>query len=169
MVSQLSEKNKFQNSIELIQRNTQNLNEYVTQLLDFQKADRGMLKLSVKKVDLKKIIHRTVAEFEPLLIEKSIDISLSVPKVYLWFDETKVSRIFYNLISNAIKYSEDGGQIEIKVLVNNENVQIDFIDNGIGIPEDEHKLLFSRFTRGTNINNKGISGSGIGLMISKKN
>ena len=43
-----------------------------------------------------------------------------------------------------------------------------FIDNGIGIPEDEHKLLFSRFTRGTNINNKGISGSGIGLMISKK-
>ena len=168
LVSQLSEKNKFQNSIELIQRNTQNLNEYVTQLLDFQKADRGMLKLSVKKVDLKKIIHRTVAEFEPLLIEKSIDISLSVPKVYLWFDETKVSRIFYNLISNAIKYSEDGGQIEIKVLVNNENVQIDFIDNGIGIPEDEHKLLFSRFTRGTNINNKGISGSGIGLMISKK-
>jgi signal transduction histidine kinase/DNA-binding response OmpR family regulator/streptogramin lyase len=168
LVSQLSEKNKFQNSIELIQRNTQNLNEYVTQLLDFQKADRGMLKLSVKKVDLKKIIHRTVAEFEPLLIEKSIDISLSVPKVYLWFDETKVSRIFYNLISNAIKYSEDGGQIEIKVLVNNKNVQIDFIDNGIGIPEDEHKLLFSRFTRGTNINNKGISGSGIGLMISKK-
>jgi signal transduction histidine kinase/DNA-binding response OmpR family regulator/ligand-binding sensor domain-containing protein len=168
LVSQLSEKNKFQNSIELIQRNTQNLNEYVTQLLDFQKADRGMLKLTVKKVDLKKIIHRTVAEFEPLLIEKSIDISLSVSKVYLWFDETKVSRIFYNLISNAIKYSEDGGQIEIKVLVNNKNVQIDFIDNGIGIPEDEHKLLFSRFTRGTNINNKGISGSGIGLMISKK-
>ena len=168
LVSQLSEKNKFQNSIELIQRNTQNLNEYVTQLLDFQKADRGMLKLSVKKVDLKKIIHRTVAEFEPLLIEKSIDISLSVPKVYLWFDETKVSRIFYNLLSNAIKYSEDGGQIEINVLVNNKNVQIDFIDNGIGIPEDEHKLLFSRFTRGTNINNKGISGSGIGLMISKK-
>jgi len=168
LVSQLTEKNKLQNSIELIQRNTQNLNEYVTQLLDFQKADRGMLKLSVEKVDLKKIVHRTVAEFEPLLIEKSIDISLSIPKVYLWFDETKVSRIFYNLISNAIKYSEDGGQIEIKVLANNKNVQIDFIDNGIGIPEDEQKLLFSRFTRGTNINNKGISGSGIGLMISKK-
>ena len=168
LVSQLTEKNKLQNSIELIQRNTQNLNEYVTQLLDFQKADRGMLKLSVEKVDLKKIVHRTVAEFEPLLIEKSIDISLSIPKVYLWFDETKVSRIFYNLISNAIKYSEDGGQIEIKVLANNKNIQIDFTDNGIGIPEEEQKLLFSRFTRGTNINNKGISGSGIGLMISKK-
>ena len=67
LVSQLSERKKQQNSIELIQRNTENLNEYVTQLLDFQKADRGMLKLSVAKVDLKRILQRTVAEFEPLL------------------------------------------------------------------------------------------------------
>lgn len=168
LVSQLSERKKQQNSIELIQRNTENLNEYVTQLLDFQKADRGMLKLSVAKVDLKRILQRTVAEFEPLLQKKSIDISMSIPKVYLWFDKNKVSRIFYNLISNAIKYSEDGGQIEIEVLVNKKNVQINFTDNGVGIPENEQKLIFFRFTRGTNINNKGISGSGIGLMISKK-
>jgi len=168
LVSQLSDKSKFKNSMELIHRNTQNLNEYVTQLLDFQKADRGMLKLSVGKVDLKKIIHRTVAEVEPLLEKKSIDISVSVPKIYLWFDEKKISRIFYNLISNAIKYSDDGGIIEIKATVNKKQVTIDFIDHGFGIPEKEQKLIFSRFTRGTNINNKEISGSGIGLMISKK-
>ena len=168
LVSQLSDKSKFQNSMELIYRNTQNLNEYVTQLMDFQKADRGMLKLSVSKVDLKKVIHRTVAEVEPLLKKKSIDISVSVPKIYLWFDENKLSRIFYNLISNAIKYSDDGGEIQIKASVNKKNVTIDFIDNGFGIPEKEQKLIFSRFTRGTNINNKGILGSGIGLMISKK-
>ena len=168
LVSQISEKNNFQNSMDLIYRNTQNLNEYVTQLLDFQKADRGMLKLSVIKVDLKETLHRTVAEVEPLLIKKSIDIVVSVPKLYLWFDESKLSRIFYNLISNAIKYSEDGGQIEIKASTNKKGVQIDFKDNGFGIPEKEQKLIFSRFTRGTNINNKGIPGSGIGLMISKK-
>jgi DNA-binding response OmpR family regulator len=79
-----------------------------------------------------------------------------------------MSRIFYNLISNAIKYSEDGGQIEIKAVKNKSTLSIKFIDNGIGIPKKEQKLIFSRFTRGTNINNKGISGSGIGLMISKK-
>ena len=168
LVSQLSEKNNFQNSIDLIHRNTQNLNEYVTQLLDFQKADRGMLKLSVNKSDLKEIIHRIVAEVEPLLNKKSIDLVVSVPKIYVWFDESKMSRIFYNLISNAIKYSENGGKIEIKVLKNKEYIKIDFIDNGFGIPEKEQKLIFSRFTRGTNINNKGIPGSGIGLMISKK-
>ena len=115
LVSQLSaEENKFQNSLDLISRNTQNLSEYVTQLLDFQKADRGMLNLSVTKVDLKKILHRIIAEVEPLLEKKSIDISISVPKINVWFDENKMTRIFYNLISNAIKYSEDGGQIEDK-------------------------------------------------------
>ena len=169
LVSQLSsEENKFQNSFDLIHRNTQNLNEYVTQLLDFQKADRGMLKLSVSKIDLKEILHRIVAEVEPLLKQKSIDISIAVPKTYLWFDENKMSRIFYNLISNAIKYSEEGGHIEIKASANNKTIKIDVIDYGFGVPEKEQKLIFSRFTRGTNINNKGISGSGIGLMISKK-
>jgi len=169
LVSQLSsEENKFQNSFDLIHRNTQNLNEYVTQLLDFQKADRGMLKLSVSKIDLNKILHRIVAEVEPLLKQKSIDISIAVPKTYLWFDENKMSRIFYNLISNAIKYSEEGGHIEINASANNKTIKIDFIDYGFGVPEKEQKLIFSRFTRGTNINNKGISGSGIGLMISKK-
>ncbi len=169
MVAQLSSnENKFKNSLDLIHRNTQNLNEYVTQLLDFQKADRGMLKLSVKKVELKKILHKIVAEVEPLLKQKSIDISIDVPKTYLWFDENKMSRIFYNLISNSIKYSEEGGHIEIKVSVNNKTVKIDFIDYGLGILEKDQKLIFLRFTRGTNINNKGISGSGIGLMISKK-
>ena len=169
LVSQLSsEENKFQNSFDLIHRNTQNLNEYVTQLLDFQKADRGMLKLSVSKVDLKEILHRIVAEVEPLLKQKSIDISITMPKTYLWFDENKMSRIFYNLISNAIKYSEEGGHIEIKASANNKIIKIDVIDYGFGVPEKEQKLIFSRFTRGTNINNKEISGSGIGLMISKK-
>ena len=169
LVSQLSsEKNKFQNSLDLISRNTQNLSEYVTQLLDFQKAERGMLKLAVSKVDLKNILHRIVAEVEPLLKQKSIDISIVAPKTYLWFDENKMSRVFYNLISNAIKYSEEGGHIEIKTSANNKTIKIDVIDYGFGIPEKEQKLIFSRFTRGTNINNKGISGSGIGLMISKK-
>ena len=162
LVSQLSEKNNFQNNIDLIHRNTQNLNEYVTQLLDFQKADRGMLKLSIIKVELKEIIHRTVAQVKPLLNKKSIDIIVSVPKVHIWIDENKMSRIFYNLISNAIKYSEDGGKIEIKATKSKKEITIDFIDNGFGIPEKEQKIIFSRFTRGTNINNKGISGSGIG-------
>ena len=79
-----------------------------------------------------------------------------------------MNRIFYNLISNAIKYSNEGGEINIKAFLSDSKLKIDFIDNGIGIPEKQQELIFKRFTRGTNVSNKGIPGTGIGLMLSKK-
>ena len=103
-----------------------------------------------------------------LLQKKSIDIQLDIQKIPVWFDPIKMNRIFYNIISNAIKYSNDGGQIEIKAFVDNNHLKITFVDDGIGIPEKQQALVFKRFTRGTNVTNKGIPGTGIGLMLSKK-
>lgn len=169
LVKQLSNQENVEKSIELIQRNTENLNEYVTQLLDFQKIDRKQLKLSVSKVNLKDCLTGIINDFTPILQEKSIDITLDVKNIPVWVDKPKMSRIFYNLISNAIKYSNEGGEISIKAyLGNNNTIKIDFEDNGIGIPENQQELIFKRFTRGTNVSNKGIPGTGIGLMLSKK-
>ena len=168
LVKQLSSQENTEKSIELIQRNTENLNEYVTQLLDFQKIARNQLKLSVSKVDLKDCLSAIINEFTPILQEKSIDVELNVKHIPAWFDKMKMNRIFYNMISNAIKYSEEGGQIEIKAFMDDDFLNIQFIDNGIGIPEKQQDLVFKRFTRGTNVSNKGIPGTGIGLMLSKK-
>ena len=168
LVKQLSTQENSEKSIELIQRNTQNLNEYVTQLLDFQKIDRKQLKLSVSKVDLKDILSKIIEDFTPILQEKSMDVKLNVKHIPVWFDRVKMKRIFYNLISNAIKYTNEGGEIIIKAFLSDNSLQIDFIDNGIGIPEKQQDLIFKRFTRGTNVSNKGIPGTGIGLMLSKK-
>ncbi|PQJ75745.1 ATP-binding protein [Polaribacter gangjinensis] len=168
LVKQLTNQENTKKSIELIQRNTENLNEYVTQLLDFQKIDRNQLKLSVTKVDLSECLANVVKDFTPILQERSLDIQMDVKNIPVWFDKVKMTRIFYNLISNAIKYSEDGGQIDIKAYVKNNNLSIEFIDTGIGIPEKQQELVFKRFTRGTNVSNKGIPGTGIGLMLSKK-
>ncbi|MDV7393893.1 HAMP domain-containing sensor histidine kinase, partial [Arthrospira platensis SPKY1] len=104
----------------------------------------------------------------PILKEKSLQLSLEIKQNPIWFDKAKMSRIFYNLISNAIKYSNEGGKIEIKSYAKDKFLYIDFIDNGIGVPEKQQELIFKRFTRGTNVTNKGISGTGIGLMLSKK-
>ena len=82
---------------------------------------------------------------EPLIQDKSIDISISIPTTYLWFDENKMSRIFYNLISNAVKYTDEGGEIEIKASVHQKNVIIDFIDNGFGIPDVIKDKIFQPF------------------------
>ena len=167
LVKQLANQENVQKSMELIQKNAQNLNEYVTQLLDFQKITRNQLKLSISKVDLKSCLENIIEDFSPLLKEKTIQIKLDVKHIPVWFDEAKMTRIFYNLISNAIKYTPENGEITIKASLENE-LQISFIDNGIGIPEKQQDLIFNRFTRGTNVSNKGIPGTGIGLMLSKK-
>lgn len=168
LVKQLSNQENVEKSIELIQRNTTNLNEYVTQLLDFQKIDRNQLKLSVSKVDLKDSLSNIIKDFSPILEKKSIDITLDIKSIPVWFDKAKMNRIFYNIISNAIKYCNEGGQIEIKAFIDNNHLKIAFKDDGIGIPEKQIALVFKRFTRGTNVTNKGIPGTGIGLMLSKK-
>ena len=168
LVKQLSTQENTEKSIELIQRNSQNLNEYVTQLLDFQKIDRKQLKLNVSKVDLKDCIASVTDDFTPILQEKHLDLVLEVKHIPVWFDVKKMKRIFYNIISNAIKYSNEGGEIKIKAFLSDDNLRIEFIDNGIGIPEKQQDLIFKRFSRGTNVSNKGIPGTGIGLMLSKK-
>lgn len=168
LVKQLSNQENTEKSIELIQRNTQNLNEYVTQLLDFQKIDRKQLKLSVSKIDLKDCLATIINDFTPILQEKSLDVALDVKHIPVWFDKAKMSRIFYNLVSNAIKYSNDGGEIIIKAYLDDNNLKIEFIDNGVGVPEKQQELIFKRFTRGTNVSNKGIPGTGLGLLLSKK-
>jgi CheY-like chemotaxis protein len=168
LVKQLSNQENVEKSIELLQRNSENLNEYVSQLLDFQKIDKKQLKLSVSKVDLKECLTTIINDFTPILQENSIDLTLDVRSIPVWFDKSKMNRIFYNLISNAIKYSNEGGEIKIRSYLGNNTLNIEIEDNGIGIPEEQQELIFKRFTRGTNVSNKGIPGTGIGLMLSKK-
>jgi signal transduction histidine kinase/DNA-binding response OmpR family regulator/ligand-binding sensor domain-containing protein len=168
LVKQLSNQENVEKSIELIQRSTQNLNEYVTQLLDFQKIDRKELKLTVSKVDLRDCLMKIINDFTPILQEKSLDVIVEVKHIPVWFDLPKMNRIFYNLISNAIKYSNEGGEIKIRAFLKDDYLSIEFIDNGIGVPDKQQEAIFNRFTRGTNVTNKGIPGTGLGLMLSKK-
>jgi len=149
---------------ELITRNVKNLNNYVTQLLEFQKAERQKLSISVRKVNLKPMLEEIALDFQPLLKKKSMDLTLDVSEVDVWIDEKKMSRVFNNLITNAIKYSEEGSQIKLKSKVNEKTVKVNVIDNGIGVPEKEQKLIFNRFSRASNVKETGF---GIGLMLVK--
>ncbi|TLX75635.1 response regulator [Labilibacter sediminis] len=168
LINQLSATERNKDAIELIRRNTSSLNEYVSQLLEFQKAERQKLKLSVEEVKIKSLLKVLATDFQPLLEKKSMDLNISSPDVNVWVDKSKMSRVINNLISNAIKYGEEGGAINIQVKVNEDNIKIDFSDNGLGVPEKQQKQIFTRFTRGDNVHQSGISGSGIGLMLAKR-
>ena len=168
LVKQLYSQKDKEKSLELIHKNTQNLNEYVNQILDIQKIDRNQLRLSISEVNLQQSITGIIDNFSALIENKSLEVSIDIKPLTAWIDSKKMNRIFYNLISNAIKYSNDGGEIEIQAFQKNGTIHINFKDYGIGIPDNQQQLIFDRFTRGTNVSNKGIPGTGIGLMLSKK-
>ncbi len=168
LIEQLPKSEKSKETVELIMRNAGSLNEYVSQLLEFQKAERQKLKLKVQEVDLKKLLKSISNDFQPLLEKKSMDLELSSHDVNLWVDKVKISRVFNNLISNAIKYGEEGGSIKIKTELLEGKLRIDFIDNGMGVPEKQQKQIFTRFSRADNVRLSGIAGTGIGLMLAKR-
>jgi signal transduction histidine kinase len=80
-------------------------------------------------------------------------------------DENALTQVFVNLLGNAIKFTRDGGNIEVKLEQKNTGIEISLIDDGIGIPSEDLPLLFTRFFRGSNAISFEIPGTGMGLFI----
>jgi signal transduction histidine kinase len=80
-------------------------------------------------------------------------------------DARRVEQVLYNLLDNAIKYSPDGGRVDVRAEASDEEVTVSVIDEGLGIPANELPNLFERFYRGTGARTRGIGGTGLGLAI----
>ncbi len=170
-LEQLSRKNETKNdNLTLAQRSVDRLNRLVNQLMDFQKADLSKLQFRPASYQFITFVSETVASFEPLLKEKQISLTRDFPSqdFEMWFDKDKIEKIIYNLLSNAVKYTPNEGDIKIKITKEKKKCRISVKDNGIGIPENQHKQIFKRYYRATNVVNSQETGSGVGLMLVKK-
>lgn len=154
----------------LAQRNTEKLQNMVTQLLDFQKAERKLMKLQVELTNINYFINNIVLNFEPFAKQSQIQLHclLSEQEANGYIDRHKLTIVLENLISNSIKYSYPLGNIWIKQRIDKEILYIDIIDEGMGISVKDQKRLFNRFFRGDNAVNSKETGSGIGLLLTKK-
>lgn len=149
----------------LIQKNTSLLLKLVNQILDFRKLESSNPVLEASNTSLKKLIKLCINQFENMLKESKIKIVLKYdsPHKILWIDAEKMEKVFINLFSNAIKYSDHKKNIYVTVNSSSKNIKISIVNYGIGIPNNELKNLFDRFYQSGN--HKG--GSGIGLSIVK--
>jgi signal transduction histidine kinase len=113
------------------------------------------------------VLHEATEILQPQAEAKEITIHLSEPNepVYINADTNAVQIIFTNLLSNALKFSENASEIGVDVKAEAEQVRVIFWDNGMGIPEEDLPHIFERFTRGSNAIAEEIQGSGIGLFI----
>lgn len=174
-LSELEEKETLSDSgkvvLDIAIKNTEKLFTMVSQLLDFQKADISALRLIISKNELKSYIQEKImlfrVEAEHKRIALSLEYELDHPLV-VWFDREKMDKILGNLISNAIKYTQEGGTVILKVFQDEKKWYLTLSDTGIGIPASEQKYLFRRFFRAHNAINSKETGSGIGLLLTRK-
>lgn len=149
---------------------TRQLTSVITQLMDFQKVDVGKEQLSLSEVDIVKLVRNRILMFKSVAESKNITfrVNQNCNKYLVCIDESKIEKVIDNLISNAIKYSHPGGQIQFGLLCEKNKWIFNVIDQGIGISRQAQKKLFREFYRGENAINSKVVGSGIGLLLAKK-
>ncbi|RLD76327.1 MAG: hypothetical protein DRJ07_16540 [Bacteroidetes bacterium] len=150
---------------QVIHKNTDLLLKLVNQILDFRKIERGKMNLKSSKINIDSLIKNCVNQFEIITQEKGIKIVLinTTSDLDLWVDMNKMEKVFMNLISNAIKYSDQRKDIIIKIEKSSNDVYIEIVNFGINIKSKDLKNIFERFYQSKY--NEG--GSGIGLSIVK--
>ncbi|MCT4648581.1 MAG: ATP-binding protein [Carboxylicivirga sp.] len=160
---------QLQETIHLILRNAKRLQVLVNQLLDFRKTETGQFTLSVEDSDIIDCINNVFIRFKPLANQQEIDFTFTQGSFpgKVWFDRKVVDIILNNLISNAFKFTPNGGQIEVvaKMIVSDITyVEITISDTGIGIAPKHLKRIFERFYQVENEESMRL-GSGLGLAL----
>jgi ligand-binding sensor domain-containing protein/signal transduction histidine kinase/CheY-like chemotaxis protein/AraC-like DNA-binding protein len=158
--------------VEAIKRNAKRLLNLVDQLLDLKNMQQQEVNLDLNRRDIISYIKDTSDQFSDLSIRKGIQFKTvsKLSQLYMDFDANKLERILFNLLSNAFKFTPNGGQVtlEISQQTDQEEKQwllITITDTGIGIPEDKHDKIFDRFFQNDTDPSVLNQGSGIGLSI----
>lgn len=168
-------KNQLKRKFETIYGNASKLLVIVNQLLDFRKVETDNMELNMKKVELVSFVQQIAFLFNEMAVLKHFDFSFTSgeKRVEAWVDSEKVEKIIYNLLSNAFKYTNEGGKISISV--NSEKLDnssgyalIKVKDSGIGIDKDKIPLIFERFYQLDHSKENKNTGSGLGLALTKK-
>ena len=150
--------------LQIVQRNVLVLTQLVSEILDFRKVQNGKMELRLSDFNLAESMKQWIKLFCVSAQKKHIAISMNAPDaVMLRADQDKIERICYNLLSNALKYTSEGGEISLTAKEENGRVMISVADNGCGISSDELPYIFDRFYQAKNAGR----GTGIGLAIVK--
>jgi signal transduction histidine kinase/DNA-binding response OmpR family regulator len=149
----------------IAKRNTDILLRLVNEVLDFRKVQNGKMELQLQRFNLTPLITNWVEMFEPSMNRKNLKLHLECPnELIVVSDILKLERICYNLMSNALKYTQDGGNVWVKVKAGDQRFSIIVEDDGIGIPKDKLGKVFERFMQ---VDPTQATGTGVGLALVK--
>ncbi len=155
--------------LSIIMNETQRLSRLINNVLDFSKIETGQKDFYFKEMDIREVVKEVIKLFDYELKREKFKLKLDLPKepVLILIDRDAIYQLFINLISNAIKFSEDVKEISIILKKQKNELKIKVEDKGIGIPEEDLPYIFDKFYRVKNEKTKGKIGAGIGLSLVK--
>ena len=157
--------------LEIVASNSARMLRMINQILDFRKIQNHKMTMKIQQIDISRQVEETCANFNKEAADKHILYSIEndLDETTVWLDKGMLDTIIYNLLSNAFKYTDEGGSITVRLGRRENYVTITVADTGIGIPKDKRSMLFERFASQNEIHaavNK--TGTGIGLNLVKE-
>jgi signal transduction histidine kinase/ActR/RegA family two-component response regulator len=155
---------------EVIERQVRHLTKLVDDLLDVSRITRGKINVVRESIELATVVERAVETVQPMLVVQRHELVVKVEPEPLLLDGdlTRLTQIVGNILSNAIKYTDDGGRIELTAGSIGDDVEIRVRDNGIGIEPEVLPLVFDLFAQASQLNGRSQTGLGIGLALAKR-
>jgi signal transduction histidine kinase len=157
-------------SRDVIERQLRHLTRLVDDLLDVSRITRGKINLSRETVEIADLVARAVETVQPLIVERGHRLTLDVARepIRIFGDSLRLTQAVGNVLSNAAKYTENGGHISLTARQVDGIVEIRVQDTGIGIPSDLQPMIFDMFTQLNHQTGRAQSGLGIGLALVRK-
>jgi two-component system, OmpR family, sensor histidine kinase VicK len=155
--------------LEVTQNETERMIRLVTDLLQLSKMDSKDHRFDFRQFDLVRFLNDIIDRFE-MLEKENIELSRSLPDrvIPVQIDTDKMTQVLDNIISNAMKYSPEGGTISFSVSIIGRKVKVSISDEGVGIPKNNVSKIFDRFFRVDRARSRDIGGTGLGLAIAKE-
>jgi len=161
--------NDFSQDVESIRAGAQHLSFLIGDVLDLTKSHAGELRLTRENLNLERIFEEINLLAEPMAREKGLAWQVETPRVFpaVWGDRIRLQQVILNLVSNAIKFTERGS-VTLKVQTGVDEISILVCDTGLGIPPEEHEMIFDEFWQSERTVEIGWVGMGLGLAISRR-
>ncbi len=162
-------KSQIANPLNTIEHNAQRILNLVNQILDVRKIDKQQMHLHCQSTELVSFIRGICKMFEYNAQERNINFLMTpdVEQLDVWVDRNQFDKVVSNLLSNAFKYCNEGGTVEVRLSHDDRNARLQVLDTGNGIDGNSLKRIFDRFYQGSNSRQINANGTGIGLNLCK--
>ena len=155
--------------LDVIARNAERITKLVGDLLLLSQIEAGVIPLELAPVPVAEVVAEAVQAAAPAAAQKGVALDGAAPDgPPVLADRARLVQVIDNLIANAVKFTDEGGQVKVTAAADGQEWRIDVTDSGIGIPPDDVGRLFDRFFRASNATSAGRPGSGLGLSIVKE-